>query len=76
MVLDWSPTRQASLGVVPRGRLNDLALPATDQDWTWGSGTEVAGPSEALAMSISGRSVALDDLSGRGVQILKRRLRD
>lgn len=76
MVLDWLPTRPASLGVVPRGRLDGLALRATDQDWTWGSGPEVVGPSEAIAMSISGRSVALEDLSGRGVQILKTRLRD
>jgi len=76
MVLDWLPTRQASLGVVPRGRLDGLALRATDQDWTWGSGPEVAGPSEAIAMSISGRSVALEELSGPGAQILKTRLRD
>lgn len=76
MVLDWLPTRQASLGVVPRGRLDGLALRATDQKWTWGSGMEVAGPSEALAMAISGRLVALEDLSGRGVQILQRRLRN
>jgi uncharacterized protein (TIGR03083 family) len=76
MVLDWLPTRQASLGVVPRGRLDGLALRATDQDWTWGSGPEVVGPSEAIAMSISGRSVALRDLSGRGVEILRTRLRD
>lgn len=73
-VLDWLPTRQASLGVVPRGRLDGLALRATDQDWTWGSGTEVAGPSEAMAMAISGRPVALEDLSGPGVQILRSRM--
>ena len=76
MVLDWLPTRQASLGVVPRGRLDGLALRATDQDWTWGSGPEVEGPSEAMAMSISGRSLALEDISGPGVEILKTRLRD
>ena len=62
-VLDWLPTKQASLGVVPAGRLDGLALRATDQDWSWtaadGTGEEVAGPSEALAMALSGRSVAL-----------------
>lgn len=74
MVLDWLPSRQASLGVVPRGRLNGLALRATDQDWTWGAGTEVTGPSEALAMALSGRRVALDDLSGPGIEILRNRV--
>ncbi|MFE7228538.1 maleylpyruvate isomerase family mycothiol-dependent enzyme [Nocardioides sp. NPDC057577] len=77
-VLDWLPTRQASLGVVPAGRLDGLALRATDQDWSWtaadGSDEEVAGPSEALAMALSGRSVALVDLDGPGVATLRRRI--
>jgi hypothetical protein len=60
--------------VVPRGRLDGLALAATDQDWTWGTGTEVRGPSEAVAMAVSGRVVALEDLSGPGVQALRSRL--
>lgn len=74
MVLDWLPTRQASLGVVPEGRLDGLALRSTDQDWTWGSGAEVTGPSEAIAMAVSGRPVAVEDLTGPGVQILRSRL--
>jgi uncharacterized protein (TIGR03083 family) len=74
MVLDWLPTRQASLGVVPRSRVDGLALRATDQDWRWGSGQEVTGPSEAMAMAVSGRRVALDDLSGPGVETLRGRM--
>ena len=74
MVLDWLPGRQASLGVVPRGRLDGLALRATDQDWSWGAGAEVRGPSEAIAMAVSGRRVALADLSGPGVQVLSSRV--
>lgn len=77
-VLDWLPTKQASLGVVPAGRLDGLALRATDQDWSWagpdGLGEEVAGPSEALAMALSGRSVALADLDGPGVARLRERV--
>ncbi|WP_406020172.1 maleylpyruvate isomerase family mycothiol-dependent enzyme [Nocardioides sp. NBC_00850] len=77
-VLDWLPTKQASLGVVPAGRLDGLALRATDQDWSWtaadGSAEEVAGPSEALAMALSGRSVALADLDGPGVATLRERI--
>ncbi len=73
-VLDWLPSRQASLGVVQRGRLGGLSLRATDQDWSRGSGAEVAGPSEALAMAVAGRPVALDDASGPGVATLRERL--
>ncbi|MFJ2756642.1 maleylpyruvate isomerase family mycothiol-dependent enzyme [Nocardioides sp. NPDC087217] len=75
-VLDWLPTKQASLGVVPAGRLDGLALRATDQDWFWTApdGVEVSGPSEALAMALSGRSVALADLDGPGVATLRERI--
>lgn len=74
MVLDWLPTKQASLGVVPKGRMDGLALRATDQDWSWGDGAEVAGPSEALALAVSGRRVALADLAGTGLDTLRARV--
>jgi hypothetical protein len=74
MVLDWLPSKQASLGVVPKGRLDGLSLRATDQDWHWGSGAEVAGPSEALAMAVAGRRIALDDLEGAGADELRGRV--
>ncbi len=73
-VLDWLPTKQASLGVVPAGRLDGLALRASDQDWSWGEGAEVSGPSEALAMAVSGRTVALAGLDGPGVAMLRERV--
>ena len=73
-VLDWLPTKQASLGVVPAGRLDGIALRASDQDWSWGAGAEVVGPSEALAMVLSGRAVALADLDGPGVATLRERV--
>lgn len=61
-------------GLVPRRRADGLRLVADDQGWTWGSGAEVAGPSEALAMALGGRAVALDDLRGPGVAVLASRL--
>lgn len=73
-VLDWLPGRRASLGVVPKGRLDGLELRTTDQDWAWGAGAEISGPSEAVAMAIAGRPAALGDLSGAGVEILRGRL--
>jgi uncharacterized protein (TIGR03083 family) len=72
MVLEWMPS--GVRGLVPKHRLDDLRLVATDQEWSWGDGQEVSGPSEALAMAVSGRVVALDDLSGPGTATLRRRL--
>ncbi len=74
MVLDWLPNGVP--GLVPKRRLDGLSLRATDQDWSWGSGAEITGPSEALALTLSGRAVALDDLSGSGVDLLRHRLND
>lgn len=72
MVLDWLPSGVP--GLVPKRRLEDLSLAATDQDWSWGTGESITGPSEALAMAVCGRAVALDELSGPGVGSLRRRL--
>jgi uncharacterized protein (TIGR03083 family) len=73
MVLDWLPSGVP--GLVPKRRLKGLWLVATDQDWTWGVGEKITGPSAALAMAVSGRAVALDDLGGPGVGRLRARLR-
>ena len=72
LVLDWLPSGVP--GLVPKRRLRGLWLVATDQDWTWGVGEKITGPSEALAMAVSGRAVALDDLGGPGVGHLRVRL--
>jgi uncharacterized protein (TIGR03083 family) len=72
MVLDWLPPGVP--GLVPRRRAAGLQLVADDQDWSQGEGEAVTGPSEALAMALAGRSVALDDLHGRGVDVLRERL--
>ncbi len=49
-----------------------LRLVATDADWSHGSGPEVRGPAEALVMTMAGRAVALEDLSGEGITALRR----
>ena len=54
-------------------RIAGLHLQATDNNWSHGSGPEVAGPGEALLMAMSGRKAALKDLSGDGVAILRAR---
>jgi uncharacterized protein (TIGR03083 family) len=74
MVLDYLPTKQAGRGLVPEGRLDGLRFRASDQEWTLGTGPEVIGSSEALALSLTGRSAALVDLTGPGADALARRL--
>ena len=47
-------------------RIAGLTLTATDMDWSHGNGPEVTGPAEALVMTMAGRLVASNDLSGEG----------
>ncbi len=72
LVLDWLPSGVP--GLVPKRRLGGLSLRAIDQDWSWGSGDEITGRSEALAVAVAGRTVALNDLAGPGVDLLRDRL--
>jgi uncharacterized protein (TIGR03083 family) len=68
--LDMLTSSRARIGFVPRGRLDGLGFRATDLDWAAGDGVEVSGPAEALVLAITGRTVALADLSGPGVSML------
>ena len=72
--LDYLVSPTVAPALLARGRLDGLRLAATDQDWSYGDGVEVTGPSEALAMAISGRSVAATDLKGAGTALLTERL--
>lgn len=65
---------KARFGFVPKGQLDALSLRAKDQEWSYGEGAVVGGPSEALAMAVSGRRAALADLEGDGVRVLAQRL--
>ena len=72
--LDFLVSTPASRGFIPRDRLVGLRLVATDQDWQHGEGAEIHGTSEAVAMAVSGRRVALDDLAGAGADVLRARV--
>jgi hypothetical protein len=50
-----------------------VSLRATDTDWRHGSGPEASGPIIALVMAMTGRKVALDDLTGEGAAVLRDR---
>lgn len=73
-VLDFASSSNARRGFIPRGRLKGLRFRATDMDWFAGTGQLVEGPAEAVAMCMLGRSVALQDVSGPGVPVLRSRL--
>jgi uncharacterized protein (TIGR03083 family) len=51
-------------------RASGLRLIATNAEWAAGTGPEVRGPLEAIMMAICGRSAALQDLTGTGVELL------
>ncbi|MEQ1701413.1 MAG: maleylpyruvate isomerase family mycothiol-dependent enzyme [Ilumatobacteraceae bacterium] len=58
---------------LPRGRLQGLRLVATDQDWAWGKGEEISGPSLPLLTGVMGRTPALHALGG-AVGVLQARV--
>jgi uncharacterized protein (TIGR03083 family) len=65
--------RVAFAAGIPR-RIQGLSLVAVDLDWKTGRGPRVEGPAEALLMSMAGRSQALADVDGPGVEELARRI--
>ena len=56
-----------------KGLIDGLQIEAADIDWKHGSGPVARGNAEALIMSLSGRTVAIDDLEGDGVTTLRSR---
>lgn len=54
-------------------RVEGLTLKATDHGWSRGTGPVVEGPAMSLLMATCGRTVALDDLTGPGLETLRGR---
>lgn len=50
-----------------------LRLQATDTDWAVGEGAQVEGPIAALLLLLTGRRVALAQLSGPGADLIRGR---
>jgi uncharacterized protein (TIGR03083 family) len=63
----------SNLLIGAKNRIAGLTLTATDTDWSTGSGPEVRGPMLALVLAMTGRSAALSDLSGDGLDTLRAR---
>jgi uncharacterized protein (TIGR03083 family) len=63
----------SNLIVGAKQRISGLTLRATDTGWSTGSGPEVTGPQLSLVLAMTGRSAALADLSGDGLDTLRSR---
>jgi uncharacterized protein (TIGR03083 family) len=50
-----------------RRRLRGVSLVATDLDWSVGAGAPIRGPIRALLMLLTGRTAAVDELTGPGL---------
>ena len=61
----------SNLLIGTKRRIAGITLRATDADWTHGTGPEVSGPILALVMAMTGRTTAVDELSGEGVAKLR-----
>jgi uncharacterized protein (TIGR03083 family) len=56
-----------------KNRVAGLALKASDQDWSNGTGPTVVGPLLSLVMAMTGRKAHVGDLTGEGVETLRAR---
>ena len=70
-VADFYQNSNALIG--SKKRIDGVTLVATDTDWRHGTGPEVSGPMIALVMAMTGRKIALDDVTGDGVAVLRAR---
>jgi len=65
---------RSNLLIGAKKRVAGLTLRTTDAQWSTGSGPEVVGPAMDIVMAMTGRGVALDDLEGDGVGVLRARI--
>jgi len=71
-VLDFYRNTQLLIGA--KKRIAGLRLAASDLEWQTGAGPEVSGPAVSLLQAMAGRRVALEDLTGDGVEQLTARM--
>lgn len=63
----------SNLLIGTKRRIAGITLRATDTGWSTGAGPEVAGPMVALVLAMTGRDVALAELTGPGLDTLRER---
>ncbi len=62
--------KNSNLLIGAKDRVAGVRLVATDVDWSHGTGPEVRGPMFSIVLAMTGRSVALAELSGDGIPVL------
>ncbi len=62
--------KNSNLLIGSKSRIAGVRLAATDTDWSHGTGPEVCGPILSLVQAMTGRAVAVADLTGDGVSTL------
>ena len=65
---------RSNLLIGGKKRVAGLTLRASDTDWSHGDGPVVEGPAMSLLMVTAGRAAHLDELSGPGLDAVRRRL--
>ena len=65
--------KKAGTPLRAKKRVEGLKLEATDVDWSTGDGPEVKGPCMSLILAMVGRTGALADCEGSGVDTLRSR---
>jgi uncharacterized protein (TIGR03083 family) len=65
--------KSSNLLIGAKNRIGGVTLKATDTNWQHGAGPEASGPILALVLAMTGRTAALDDLTGPGVALLRER---
>ncbi len=65
--------QKSNLLLGAKRRISGLRLRASDAAWTTGDGPEVTGPLASLVLAMTGRRVALGDLTGDGLATLRTR---
>jgi uncharacterized protein (TIGR03083 family) len=66
--------KRSNFPVPTKKTIEGLKLRATDTEWTWGDGPEIAGPTVAILMAVTTRP-PLASLRGEGVEVLRNRLK-
>jgi uncharacterized protein (TIGR03083 family) len=61
-------------GFVPKGLVDGVRFEATDLAWNGGDGALARGTGEAILLTMTGRRVAVAELEGPGVELLRTRL--
>jgi len=74
LLLDYLTSADVAPGLVRPRTLEGLELRAPDIEWWQGHGAEVCGTAEALALGITGRLPAIEELTGGGVGLLRSRV--